>query len=467
MKRTKIVATIGPETDSYDMLKKLGEAGVNIFRLNFSHGTYDQHLAVIKNIQKLNKDTKKHYAVMLDTKGPEIRTATLTKAFELKKGDLLTLTTNLVDFEQTGKLSVNYKGLTKDVGVGEIILLDNGTMTLKVQKKTKTDVICRIIDGGELTSRRHINIPGKDVSLPSITEQDWKDLAFGIKHRVDFFALSFVRNAKDIEEVRAFLSKHKSPIKIIAKVETLTATRNIDEIFEAADGVMVARGDLGVEIPFQQVPIVQWEIAQKGAQYKKPVIVATHMLESMIEEPMPTRAEVTDIFTSALQRNDCVMLSAETSVGKYPIKSVQAMTSIVTETENHCLDQCNVRMPKVDTERGEFCSSAARAAADLPHISSIVVITKHGSMARFMSSFRPSVPIYALTDNPSICQQMQILWGVTGFVGKFSRDPEKTVQLVKKLLLKNFPKYKGTSFVLISDVLVEKQSVPSLQIRKF
>jgi pyruvate kinase len=468
MRRTKIVATVGPATCHIEALEKLAKAGVNVFRLNFSHGNHKWHGEIINRIKKLNKKTGENYAILLDTKGPEIRTSDLKVPIRLKKGGTLILTVDhLADHRETKKVVVNYDAFIDDVSVGDKILVDNGLMTLKVREKKGKDVICDVLDGGMLGSRRHLNLTGKNVSLASITEKDWKDIDYGIKKGVDFIALSFVRQAKEVMDVQNYLRKKKADISVIAKIETADAVKHLGSILEVSDGVMVARGDLGAEIPFTQVPLVQWDIAQMSAKYGTPVIVATQMLESMQEHPMPTRAEVSDVFAASWQRNDAVMLSGETATGKYPMKTVEAMRDIVLETENNYLKKRSIRKVEPHDERSQFCKSAGSAAEDLKDVCSIVVVTRSGHMAKLMANFRPKVPIYAMTNEMTTCRELQLIWGTQAFHTSFSSDPEKTINRSMKRLVKEFPKLKGKQFVLLSDILTGNGKLPAMQIRKF
>jgi pyruvate kinase len=467
MRRIKIVATIGPGTESYETLKKLAQTGVNVFRLNFSHGSHQSHRQIIERIKCLNQELGTHHAIMLDTKGPEIRTGDIKVPRILKKGETLILTIDHEGYEKKGKVSVNYDAFINDVSVGDTILVDNGFMTLKVREKKNTDVICEILDGGELGSRRHLNLPGKDISLDSITEKDWEDIRFGVKEGVDFIALSFIRTPKEIRTIKTFLEKQKSNIQIIAKVETLEATKHLGGIFEAADGIMVARGDLGAEIPFTQVPLLQWKMAQLAGKYKKVSIVATQMLESMSSRPIPTRAEVADVFTSTWQRHDGIMLSGETANGQYPIKSVQTMNDIAIETEHAYLQKRSIRAIQADDERTELCKNAGIACEDLKEVESIVVFTRSGKTAHMMSAFRPCSPIFVLSEDPQICRQCELLWGTKVFQTKFYNDPEKTIKQAVSVILNSRPELKGTKFVLLSDILINKVMKPSLQIRTF
>jgi pyruvate kinase len=469
MRRTKIVATIGPETESLASLEKLAQAGVNVFRLNFSHGNHKWHGEVIDRIKKLNKNTGENYAIMLDTKGPEIRTSDLKVPIRLKKGGTLILTVDhLADHRETKKVVVNYDAFIDDVAVGDKILVDNGLMTLKVREKKGKDVICDVLDGGMLGSRRHLNLTGKNVSLDSITKKDWKDIDFGIKKGVDFIALSFVRKANEVQEVQDYLVSKKADIGVIAKVETADAVKHLASILETSDAVMVARGDLGAEIPFTQVPLVQWDMAQMSAKFGTPVIVATQMLESMQDHPMPTRAEVSDVFAASWQRNDAVMLSGETATGKYPVKAVEAMRDIVLETEKNYLQKRSIRKVEPHDERSQFCKSAGAAAEDLgEEICGIVVITRTGYMAKLMANFRPKVPIFAMTNEIATCRELQLMWGTKAFHTKFSSDPEKTILRSMKRLVKEDPKLNGKKFVLLSDIITGNGKLPAMQIREF
>ncbi len=467
MKNTKIVATIGPISNSYEMLQKLGQAGVNIFRLNFSHGSHKWHGEVIKHIKRLNEKSEQNIAIMLDTKGPEIRTADLKAPIKLKKGSKITLTVDHSEYEESRKIGVNYDEFINDVEVGEKILVDSGVMTIKVQKKTKTDIICEVLEGGELGSRRHLNLPMKDVSLTSITKKDWEDIKFGIEMGVDFIALSFVRTANDIMELKKYLKSKNANIDVIAKIESFEATKHIGTICEASDAVMVARGDLGAEIPFSHVPRIQRDIIETCKKFQKPVIVATQMLESMIRHPMPTRAEITDVSTAVFQRADCVMLSGETATGKFPVKTVKNMTEIAIETEKEYLENRPFREITITSNRGEFAKLSAQIVSDMPDITALLVITRSGFTAKQVASFRPKRPIFAFTNTSSTRRKMQILWGVEAHCIQFSTTPEKTIIRAIRQFREINQKWKGKKFVLVADSLVNGKFIPTLQVRKF
>ena len=467
MKQTKIIATIGPASEGKEMLEELVKAGVNIFRLNFSHGNHVWHGEVIKRIKQLNKSLSHDIAIMLDTKGPEIRTGDLKAPRQLKKGEMITLTVDHNISEDSEKIKVSYDAFIKDVEIGERILVDNGVINLQVKLKTPKDVVCEVLDGGELTSKRHLNLPMKEVSLESITDKDWDDIKFGIKMGVDFIALSFVRRAEDINELRDFLNKGKANIDIIAKIESYEATKHLGTICEAADGIMVARGDLGAEVPFAQVPRLQREMIETCKNYQKPVIVATQMLESMIHNPMPTRAEVTDVSTAVFQRSDAIMLSGETASGKYPLQAVEAMYDIAIETEKEYLPTRPIRKIEVSSKRSEFAKTACQMAFEMKDIEAILVVTRSGFTARQVSSFRPKVPIFTFTNDPIIQRKAQLLWGVQAYEITFHREPERTIQRAKKIFLEKNPLWEGKQFVLVADSLVDGEFVPTLQVREF
>ena len=466
MKQTKIVATIGPASETPEILEALARAGANVFRLNFSHGDHSWFKTIIERIRAMNEKNGFNVAILLDTKGPEIRTGELEETVYVKAGDELILSIDPGDYAETGKVGVNYDAFIGDVEVGERILVDSGVINLTVKAKTAKDVICEVHDEGEITSRRHLNIPMKEVSLDSITEKDWADIDFGIEMKVDFIALSFVRNAEDVTELRAYLKKHNSNIAIIPKVESYQATQHLPSIVKEADGIMVARGDLGAEVPFSHVPRIQHELIELASQFRKPVIVATHMLESMIENPMPTRAEVSDVNNAVWQGTDAVMLSGESAAGEYPVKSVETMAEIAKQTEIDFVQDKGLRQIEITSPREEFALLAARVTEDLDEVKAIFVMTRTGKGARLISAFRPKVPIFAFTDSKEVQNQLQLVWGVTPYHIEFSDTPEETVQRAKQRFLKNDLEWKGTSIVLASDTLNEaRESIPTIQLR--
>lgn len=430
MKRTKIVCTMGPSTDSKDVLGGLIDAGMDVARFNFSHGSYEEHKKRMDLLKEVRKEKKKPIAIMLDTKGPEIRTRTLkggTKV-ELKDGQTFTLTTR--DVEGTDEIvSQTYDRLPKDLKAGDTVLIDDGLIQLTVQETTDTDVICHVENGGMLGERKGINLPNVEIHLPGITEKDKEDIIFGIEQGIDFIAASFVRNADNIREIRDLLKDHNaSDVHIIAKVESQEGIRNIDAIIKAADGVMVARGDMGVEIPAWEVPQVQKMIIRKVNAAYKPVIVATQMLDSMIRNPRPTRAEVTDVSTAIMESTDAIMLSGETAAGKYPVEAVQMMAKIAEHTEQFY----EYEIPEFNRLHGKQSVSSAvgvgavRTAVNVK-AKALVIPTMSGFSARLISNFRPPQPIYAVSPNERALRQMQLDWGVLPVKGYQEDSTENIV----------------------------------------
>lgn len=458
---------MGPSCKTPEILSELFDAGVGICRFNFSHGTYEEQQSSMEMVREVAQKKNHSIALLLDTKGPEIRTADLKHPVALEKGQQIILTVEHGMFEDIGKIQVNYDDFVGDVSVGDTILIDNGTINFLVEEKTDQDVICRVLDGGTLKSRRHINLPGVDPSLETITPKDWEDIAFGVKNGVDFIALSFVRSDEAIIELREYLKKEGAGhIKIIAKIESYEATQNLEKIIRAADGAMVARGDLGAEVPFAQVPALQQEIIRLCVFYRKPVIVATHMLESMIEHPIPTRAEVNDIALAVWQRADCVMMSGETASGKYPIKSAQAMAAVVAEIEKDFRFDMAAYEVEVNSDKVNFAHMAAQMVYDANDLSCLVVISASGNMARNVSAFRPPLPIIVCTSSDEMKRQMEMVWGCHGIAIEFdSQTPENTVVLAEKAILKEKPALKGKKYLLVSEFKEGDRFVPTLQVR--
>lgn len=421
MKRTKIVCTMGPNTSDEEMLRKLMKAGMDIARFNFSHGTYEEQKARMDLLKKVRKELKLPIAILLDTKGPEIRTGLLEggQKVVLKEGEIFTLTTE----EITGnsqRCYQTYDGLPEDVKPGDTILIDDGLIQLTVEEVTDKDVVCRIVNGGELGQQKGINVPNVKVKLPAITEQDKKDILFGIQQGVDFIAASFVRNSDAIKEIKDLLHENGGDnIDVIAKIENAEGVHNIDRIIKASDGVMVARGDLGVEIPAHEVPHIQKMIIQKCNECYKPVITATQMLDSMIRNPRPTRAEVTDVANAIYDGTDAIMLSGETAVGKYPVRAVKMMVQIAESTEPYLDYERHLDYRALRGHKNVSSSVGLAAVQTTDNLGADCIITPtiSGQTARLISNFRPKVPIYAVSPNEWARRKMQIYWGVTSIAG--------------------------------------------------
>ncbi|MGI6648815.1 MAG: pyruvate kinase [Bacillota bacterium] len=414
MRRTKIVCTIGPASQSVEILEQLINEGMDIARLNFSHGTHEEHLLRIEAIRQAMANTRRRVAIMLDTKGPEIRTGNLAKdTINLIEGEQITLTTEDILGDET-RLSISYRGLPQDVKPGNMILIADGLIGLKVLRIQGTEILCEIAHGGEIGSRKNVNVPGVSIRLPAMTEKDVADINFGIDHGVDFIAASFVRKASDVLDIRRILEERNADIHIIAKIENQEGVDNLDEITRVADGVMVARGDLGVEIPTEEVPLVQKVIIDKCNLLGKPVITATQMLESMVRNPRPTRAEASDVANAIFDGTDAIMLSGETAAGKYPVEAVKTMARIARRTEKavnyHDLLAAKriAYKPSVTDAIGHATCSIS---ADLGS-AAIITATKTGSTASMVAKYRPEAPIIATTPSERVAAKLCLVWGV-------------------------------------------------------
>src|SRR4051812_33504802 len=407
MRKTKIIATLGPATESPEMIGKLIDAGMNVARLNMSHSSHKWVRNVVTTIRDAAKARKMSVGIMMDTQGPAIRTGDLPAALDLTPGQKFTLTVRGEQSEELHSVDVNYENFVNDIQVGDVVLLDNGALRMKVLAKSGNKVDCEVLTEGKLGSRRHINLPGVRVSLPALTAKDFADVELGLELGVDFIALSFVREAKDLQQLRAFCERSKHKPLIIAKIEDQEAVKNLASIVQEADAIMVARGDLGIEVPYEELPIIQRKIVKTCLRVGRPVIVATHMLESMIENPMPTRAEITDVANAVFEQADAIMLSGETTVGKYPVQ---------------CLDVFNRISKRIETsggadfhERAEFTSPRQKLAksavvmANELHADAVLVFTIHGHMARYTSWMRPRFsPIFALCPSQEVADSLAI-----------------------------------------------------------
>lgn len=416
MRKTKIICTMGPNADNREVMKKLVENGMNIARFNFSHGTHEEQKERMDLLKSVRDEVGRPVAILLDTKGPEIRTGVLKdgKKVMLSEGDKFVLTTEQIVGDEH-KVSITYDGLIEDVEIGKRILIDDGLIELEVKGIHDTEITCTILNGGELGERKGVNVPNVAVRLPALTEKDKEDIRFGVGQGVDFIAASFVRSVEGVLEIKSLLKECGKPyLPVIAKIENAEGIKNIDEIIHCADGIMVARGDLGVEIPAEQVPYLQKMLIQKCNDNFKPVITATQMLDSMIRNPRPTRAEVTDVANAVYDGTDAVMLSGETAQGKYPVEALQMMVQIVKNTEEH-LDY-DMLLQKAQEHRKKSISSAigyssVATAANL-NAKCILTPTMSGATARVVSKFKPKADIIGVTPNEEVLRKMQIFWGV-------------------------------------------------------
>ncbi|MEJ2418854.1 MAG: pyruvate kinase [Exilibacterium sp.] len=436
MRKTKIICTIGPATSSFDMLAKLQEVGLDVVRLNMSHGDHDSHAKVIKAIRTLNRKIRRPVPIMIDTQGPEIRTGNLCQDLDLKDGDVVSIVARSVENVEETSISINYEDLIQDVNIGDRITVDNGLINLEVLSKQERIMQCRVIDGGVLKSKRHVNLPGIRVNLPAI----------------------------DVRQMRELLGDKAGKIKVIAKIEDQEGVRNITEIIREADGIMVARGDLGVEVNVQDLPNIQRNIVRLCAVMGKRVIVATHLLESMIENPIPTRAEVTDVANAVYEGVDAVMLSGETTVGKYPLKCVQYLDQIARASERTPGLQFSRELVR-NTDKQQIAAAAAELADSL-HARGIVVITRRGLMANYVTNCHQQVPILAFTNDGRTRRQLALNRNLLSYRITFSSNPEKTLSHAFGILLAEEGYADSDKVVVISDILVGGAAIDAIQIRR-
>ena len=463
MKKTKIVCTMGPNTNDKDLMRKLVESGMDIARFNFSHGDHEEQKSRMDMLKEIREEVGSPVAILLDTKGPEIRTGLLRegKKVNLEEGQIFTLTTEVIEGDER-KVSITYDGLVEDLEIGKTILIDDGLIELKVKELTDTEIVCTVVNGGELGQRKGVNVPNVPVRLPALTQKDREDIIFGVEQGVDFIAASFVRSAEGILEIKELLKECNAPyIPIIAKIENAEGITNIDEILQCADGIMVARGDLGVEIPPQEVPYLQKWLIQKCNDHYKPVITATQMLDSMIRNPRPTRAEVTDVVNAVYDGTDAVMLSGETANGKYPVEALQMMVEIVKNTEEH-LDYATL-LEKAQAKRKKSISSAigysSVATAASLNAKCIITPTASGATARVVSKFKPEALIVGVTPNEETLRRMQIFRGVY----PIKSIPYNTTEEICEEAI-NLAKAKG--IVEAGEIVVVTAGIPSPRVKK-
>lgn len=456
MKKTKIIATIGPASSSKEVLKQMMLEGMNVCRLNFSHGAYEQHEAVIHTIRELNIELSLHTAILVDLQGPKIRCDEMeNNGVELVKDAYVTISTDK-RLGTKDHFSINYKDLPKDINPGEKILLDDGKLCIEIVSTNKVDTMeGKVIHGGILSSKKGVNLPNTKISLPSLTEKDRKDLEFALAQNVDWVGLSFVRNARDIIELKHLIAQTNAKAKVIAKIEKPEAIQDIDEIIAETDGIMVARGDLGVEIPYQNVPLIQKMLIKKCMEQAKPIIVATQMMESMITNASPTRAEVNDVANAVLDGTDAVMLSGETSVGKYPVETIRTMSNIVKEMESFDGIYYKEVIPAKNNPRfisDSICFNAVRLEQRVES-NAIITMTFSGYTAYKIASQRPKAPIYIFTSNEDILTQLNLVWGVKAFYYDKHISTDHTIADIKYILKKE-------GLLQLGDLVINIASIP-------
>lgn len=458
--KTKIIATVGPAVEKKETLIELVKAGVDVFRLNFSHGSHEWHEAMIKKIHEINKELNSNVAILADLQGPKIRIGKVepedgTGQIALKKGDKITFTTDK-SVNKKGHYYISYPDLAKDIKVSHRVLVNDGKLALKVLKTNTVDtVLLEVMNDSVLSSNKGVNLPDTAISIPSITEKDSKDLEFILTQNVSWIALSFVRSAKDMIKLRGLAEVKKHSAKLIAKIEKPEALVNIDAIIKESDAIMVARGDLGVEVPISQTPVIQKGIVKKCIEQSKPVIIATQMMESMIVDPVPTRAEVSDVANAIFDGADAVMLSGETSVGKYPIEVVKMMQSIIRRSEEE--DSIYRRTFELNPDSPTFLSDAiCNTVCSLAHqikAKAIIGMTKSGYTAFKVSSRRPNANIFVFTENEALLNQVSLVWGVRAFLYNNFASTDKTIADVQSILKK-----KG--YIEMGDTVINTGSMP-------
>ena len=464
MRKTKIICTLGPATQQTDVMRQLIQKGADVFRLNMSHADHGWVREVVPCIRALAQEARRSVGILLDTQGPAIRTGDLEAPLHLKQDDILELTVAGARSEERYSVGVNYEGLVDDVSVGDTILVDSGMIRLVVLEKRGKRIRCKVMTPGTVGSRRHINLPGVHVNLPPLTKKDISDISLGVELGVDFVALSFVRQKSDLEQLRNVLVEKKSKALVIAKIEDQLAVRAINDMIQGADVIMIARGDLGIECPMEELPIIQRRIVKSCLRHGKPVIVATQMLESMITNVLPTRAEITDVANAVFEQADAIMLSGETSVGRYPIECVRVLSRVALRIERSG-GAGYAESAILEGKRQKTVASAVFLANSLAN-SKIIVFTRHGAMAHNVAKLRPeNAPIFAFTPSEEVYRQLSMYWGVYPVKIDFIDDPNATIEAAVTFLRRAKLTAPGDELVIISDLHVGEERIDSVQLR--
>ena len=463
IRKTKIIATIGPTTSSKEMLKKIISKGVNVCRLNFSHLTHDDAKEIISNIKEINQELHVHTAILADLQGPKIRVGEFKNPLNLVKGNEVIFSTK----DKKDCIYINYQNFAKDVNAKDKVLLDDGKLALKVVSTNKKDtVVLKVVFGGLLQSRKGVNLPNTPISLPCLTKKDKEDLEFVLSEKIEWIGLSFVRKADDVRILKEIIAKRNLHHKVIAKIEKPEAIKNIDEIIDVTDAIMVARGDLGVEVPPQKVPVYQKMIVNKCIIHARPVVIATQMLESMLESPSATRAEVNDVANSVIDGADAVMLSGETSVGKYPLKAIDTMRNIIRDVEKseHNISKNILDRPLINSSRllsNAICSHACDIAGTT-NAKAIITVTYSGFNTIKTSSFRPHAFIYAFTNNHTILNTLSLVWGVQGFYYDRGTTTDQTIRETKEILKQEKHLKKGDLVVNLASMPAQEKGMTNM-----
>lgn len=466
VRRTKIIGTVGPATESLEALEQLLLAGLDVVRINMSHATDQQVRNTVERVRKLSVKHDRHIALLMDLQGPAIRTGDLSTALDLNPGERIALTVRGEQSEEEHSVDVNYDDLIEDIHVGNVVMVDNGNIQLKVLEKQQNHLTCEVLTEGILGSRRHINLPGIRVNLPALTEKDIRNVVLGVELGVDFIAMSFVREAKDVVLLQDLLNQHNAPQKIIAKLEDQEGVRNTEAIADVADGIMVARGDLGIECPYEELPIIQRRIVKICLTKGIPVIVATHMLESMIGNALPTRAEITDVSNAVFEQADAIMLSGETSVGQYPNQCVEVMNRIALRVERSG-GADYAELAKLDTLEAKLVKGASVMAREVD-ADALIVFTRTGRMARYAAWMRTlHTKVYAFTNNRDVVNRLALYWGVSPFLIDFvEENPIENVERAINLLKEKELIKRGSYIIAITQVTHKGKWIDSIQVEK-
>jgi pyruvate kinase len=464
MRRTKIIITLGPATWSTAALERLIGMGVNVFRFNMSHAVHDKVREVARLIRDVSKRQGKEVALLLDTQGPAIRTGDVPKPYDLQIGDWVSFTVKGQKGTVQITTEVNYPQLVDDIEVGRIVIVDNGNLRMRCIEKRENELVCEVLTPGPMGSRRHINLPGVKVNLPALTDKDYKDLELAFECGMDFIAMSFVREPEDVLLLRGKIRERNSDIRIIAKIEDQLAVQNLESIIAVADGIMIARGDLGIEVPYEELPIIQRRAINLCLAAVKPVIVATHLLESMITNPSPTRAEITDIANAVFEHTDAIMLSGETTTGKYPFECVEIMDRISSRIEQGKTVGTYVN-PVVLKSAHQRMNAAAVYLANETESAGICVFTHSGKTARFIAGLRPQdAPVFAFTPNVSVCRELALHFGVVAHVIDAKTDANGVLLEMQARLLEDNRVRPGDSIVIVSDLVVGKETLHAIHV---
>ncbi len=464
MRKTRIICTLGPACETSETIRQMIMAGTDLFRLNMSHANQEWVREIVPRTRELAREVQRDVGILLDTQGPAIRTGPVEKQLQLAVDDILEIRLPGTISREKNSITVNYD-LIDDVSLGDTVLLDNGVMQLRVLEKGDGRIRCKVLTAGTLGSHRHVNLPGVHVNLPALTEKDLADIAVGVEVGVDFVALSFARQRRDLDQLRQVLQQRGSSALVVAKIESAEAVRQIGEMIAGSDAVMIARGDLGIECPMEELPIIQRRIVKRCLRVGKPVIVATHLLESMVENPVPTRAEVTDVANAVFEQADALMLTGETTAGRYPVECVKVLDRVARRIEQSG-GAGYAKDAILDNARQKIVASAVALADSLAR-SKLIVFTQHGTMARNVSNLRPQhAPIFAFTPNERVYHQLALCWGTYPVLIEFMEEPNATIEAAEKYLREHKLTAPNDGLVIISDVRAASTLVDCVQLRE-